>query len=505
MDFGGVRFPSREWPEIRAQCCVEECTSNSQDDLTLKFHPFPRKSYNFEVVNPVTFIKKTVWTYKVWKRALRINQVDSNTFVCSLHFRRDDYIDIDDEIMCRLKHNAVPSCNMFIPVTKVWYTAEEEKPPSDCDESTETESEDEIIPKGKMSGEESGNSYNSKILYPISSDILEYEETESEVDEIPINEIPIVKVNSSKTNKASRSATPCMNDIQELTDQIRLSTSSALPETTDSPRSTSPDTNEIEKIHSNVKVVSERKLLDKSNILRSGGQRSSKNTKDFADTKRTPKRTPKRKFRKILYPPNSLKLAQPQFNGISNITSEKDDGKPLPSDDSGISKTSVETQTNQTINPRTFPINKSSQTKLKYFSDANSITTQTSQTLTSMNPKITDRSEASNGDDPELLIIDVNKITESEPDFQVVNTISDSNSQRIKIFSKIKLLLEEPTPINVSCDGIVDVNSVSVDIITKNADEDQLEEVSMEIDITGEDIENVIIEIGGRTWSLYLE
>ncbi|CAB0045127.1 unnamed protein product [Trichogramma brassicae] len=167
----------------------------------------------------------------------------------------------DDEIMCRLKPNAIPSCNMFIPVAKVWYTAEEEKPPSDCDESTETESEDEMIPKGKMSEKESGNSYNSKIINPISSDISEYEETDAEVDEIPIEEIPIIKAKSPKTSKASRSATPCMNDIQELTDQIRLSTSSALPETTDSPRSTSPDSNEIEKIHSDVKVASERKLL----------------------------------------------------------------------------------------------------------------------------------------------------------------------------------------------------------------------------------------------------
>ncbi|KYN28512.1 hypothetical protein ALC57_02066 [Trachymyrmex cornetzi] len=54
---------------------VKDCKSTASENLELRFHRFPK-------LNEV----------KAWKIATKINKILSNTKVCSLHFKKSDYI-----------------------------------------------------------------------------------------------------------------------------------------------------------------------------------------------------------------------------------------------------------------------------------------------------------------------------------------------------------------------------------------------------------------------------
>lgn len=85
-------FPARDKKKNFDYCAVRDCNSKASDNLELRFHIFPKP--NKHVVNITNLFGKVeqVDRLKAWKIALKINKVSSNTKVCSLHFKKSDYI-----------------------------------------------------------------------------------------------------------------------------------------------------------------------------------------------------------------------------------------------------------------------------------------------------------------------------------------------------------------------------------------------------------------------------
>ena len=74
------------------RCCVKNYDSNAKVNSNLIFHNFPKPNERFvEVENTFGNLEK-LYKLRAWKIALKINQVFPKIKVCSLHFKKSDYI-----------------------------------------------------------------------------------------------------------------------------------------------------------------------------------------------------------------------------------------------------------------------------------------------------------------------------------------------------------------------------------------------------------------------------
>ncbi|KAK0161684.1 hypothetical protein PV327_008103 [Microctonus hyperodae] len=106
-------FPKCKRSSNRLRCGVEHCNSKSNKDLHLTFHNFPKPGVRSVVVKKNLGTFEKVDKFQAWKNALKINKVHPRMKVCSLHFKKCDYILPDFDAKKRfLKKNAIPSCNL---------------------------------------------------------------------------------------------------------------------------------------------------------------------------------------------------------------------------------------------------------------------------------------------------------------------------------------------------------------------------------------------------------
>lgn len=91
-DDNGTRF-SPQPTKNRTCCCVDGCYSKACKDFTVRFHSFPKPDFDFVDVSINTGRLEKVCRREVWKRRLRIDKmITENMRVCSLHFKKNDYI-----------------------------------------------------------------------------------------------------------------------------------------------------------------------------------------------------------------------------------------------------------------------------------------------------------------------------------------------------------------------------------------------------------------------------
>lgn len=88
----GVKLADRSKTSYRDNCSVPECKSNARKDLSISLHRFPKP--NECVVKITNFFGKVekVDKLKAWKIAVKINNISTKKRVCSLHFKKEDYI-----------------------------------------------------------------------------------------------------------------------------------------------------------------------------------------------------------------------------------------------------------------------------------------------------------------------------------------------------------------------------------------------------------------------------
>lgn len=88
----GARFSPRKKTNSRKYCWVNGCLSQSQKDLDLRFHSVPRTGERYvqseDVFGNVTSIDRA----KAWRNALKMKNTDENVRVCSLYFKKSDYL-----------------------------------------------------------------------------------------------------------------------------------------------------------------------------------------------------------------------------------------------------------------------------------------------------------------------------------------------------------------------------------------------------------------------------
>lgn len=86
MENSGARF-SPVPNKTKTYCCVYNCKSLAKRDITLRFHKFPKPGELIKINN------ENVDRRKTWIRVLRMGKFVTNTMrVCSLHFKKEDYI-----------------------------------------------------------------------------------------------------------------------------------------------------------------------------------------------------------------------------------------------------------------------------------------------------------------------------------------------------------------------------------------------------------------------------
>ncbi|XP_044263666.1 uncharacterized protein LOC123010661 [Tribolium madens] len=96
-------------------CCVPGCNSKKSSNRSLHFHHFPRNDEP-----PITIVnswgtKEKVSRKKLWEVLLMKKEAAPGLVVCSLHFRKEDYLARSDAILvqkARLKKTAVPSLKL---------------------------------------------------------------------------------------------------------------------------------------------------------------------------------------------------------------------------------------------------------------------------------------------------------------------------------------------------------------------------------------------------------
>ena len=72
-------------------CAVKGCDSRASN-LELRFHLFPKPNKHLVSIRNAFDKVEQVDRLKAWQIALKINKIGSNTKVCSLHFKKSDYI-----------------------------------------------------------------------------------------------------------------------------------------------------------------------------------------------------------------------------------------------------------------------------------------------------------------------------------------------------------------------------------------------------------------------------
>ncbi|XP_057337503.1 uncharacterized protein LOC130675695 [Microplitis mediator] len=106
-------FSERKKSKSRVCCAVRECQSKASKNLNVIFHKFPKAGGHLVSIENFFGNFEKVDRLKAWQKLLRINKVTPQMKVCSLHFKKTDYLFPDyDSGKKFLKKNAVPSCNL---------------------------------------------------------------------------------------------------------------------------------------------------------------------------------------------------------------------------------------------------------------------------------------------------------------------------------------------------------------------------------------------------------
>ncbi|XP_026668212.1 uncharacterized protein LOC108623597 [Ceratina calcarata] len=106
-------FTSRKKSTNWDSCAVEHCGSRANKNSNLSYHRFPRANERFVNKQNLFGNSEKIDLFNAWKNALKISNITKRTRVCSLHFKKSDYLFADVQASRRyLKKNAVPSCNL---------------------------------------------------------------------------------------------------------------------------------------------------------------------------------------------------------------------------------------------------------------------------------------------------------------------------------------------------------------------------------------------------------
>ncbi|XP_074106475.1 uncharacterized protein LOC141532157 [Cotesia typhae] len=108
-----IKLNPRLKNKSRVYCAVNGCGSKSQENLEISFHALPKPGSTFVYVENYFGAKEKIDRLKAWQRALKLKAINPHMRVCSLHFKRSDFIlpDIITKKMT-LKKTCVPSCNL---------------------------------------------------------------------------------------------------------------------------------------------------------------------------------------------------------------------------------------------------------------------------------------------------------------------------------------------------------------------------------------------------------
>ena len=81
----------REIKNAYSQCAVKGCSSFQSVKNDVVYHKMPVPNKDLVVVKDYFDNKKQMDHLPAWKHVLKIKSISSNTRVCSLHFKNDDY------------------------------------------------------------------------------------------------------------------------------------------------------------------------------------------------------------------------------------------------------------------------------------------------------------------------------------------------------------------------------------------------------------------------------
>lgn len=79
-------------PNNYDKCIVKGCNSKARDNLNLSFHRFPKANTQLVEVKNSDGVVDKIDRLKAWKIALNMDKVFPRMRVCSLHFKKEDYI-----------------------------------------------------------------------------------------------------------------------------------------------------------------------------------------------------------------------------------------------------------------------------------------------------------------------------------------------------------------------------------------------------------------------------
>ena len=75
------------------RCCVKECNSKADDrNSNIGFHLFPKPNNRFVSIENLFGAQEKLDILDAWKLVLKINHVTPKMRVCSLHFKKEDYV-----------------------------------------------------------------------------------------------------------------------------------------------------------------------------------------------------------------------------------------------------------------------------------------------------------------------------------------------------------------------------------------------------------------------------
>ncbi|XP_076684760.1 uncharacterized protein LOC143377418 [Andrena cerasifolii] len=106
-------FSPRSKSKSRIKCAVRGCESRANKNSNVRFHCFPQPNERFVYKKNVFGNVEKIDRLKAWKIAFKICEITPSMKVCSLHFKKQDYILPDAASKQKnLKKIAIPSCNL---------------------------------------------------------------------------------------------------------------------------------------------------------------------------------------------------------------------------------------------------------------------------------------------------------------------------------------------------------------------------------------------------------
>lgn len=87
-------FPPRKLSEKRkyVSCAVSGCKSNYSDNPTVRFHALPPPNKRTVYMTDYFGNSNKVDRLEAWQRRLKLKTIKSSLTVCSLHFKKEDYL-----------------------------------------------------------------------------------------------------------------------------------------------------------------------------------------------------------------------------------------------------------------------------------------------------------------------------------------------------------------------------------------------------------------------------